>query len=187
MDAVAQVRVDAVDVCHEEERGDNGDNEQQRETVAYNSRKSVERVFDENGNFMKFLDDFCKVFRGFLEIQCERFLGGSGVSADGFASLGETAPGTFFRKPKNLCFLSLFDIFDKRCRRIHGLFGHVHNQEAGHRNEIPDVLDLLGRNDADDMRGNLFEALDVVVERTEFCIRCGQGFRAAKRDIYVCG
>ena len=62
----------------------------------------------------------------------------------------------------------------------------MHNQEAGHRNEISDVLDLLGRDDADDMRGNFFETPDVMVERTEFSIRCGQSFRAAKRDIYVC-
>ena len=61
----------------------------------------------------------------------------------------------------------------------------MYNQEAGHRNEITDVLDLLGRNDADDMRGNFFETLDVVVERAVFRVRCRNCFCAANRDIDI--
>ena len=95
--AVAEVRIAAVNVCDKEEWGDNCDDQQQWETVAYDSRESIERVFDEDGYLMELLYDLGQFFRVLLEIQGERFLGGGGVSADGLASFGVFAPcGAFF-------------------------------------------------------------------------------------------
>ena len=41
---------------------------------------------------MELFYDFGKIFRVFLEIQGERFLGSGGVPSDGFARFGEFAP-----------------------------------------------------------------------------------------------
>ena len=61
----------------------------------------------------------------------------------------------------------------------------MHHQKARHRDEVSDVFYLFCRNDADDLRGYLFETLDVVVERAKFTIRSGEGVGARDSDICV--
>ena len=110
--AVAEVGIAPVDVRDKEEWGDDDRDEQEREQVADDSRESVERIFDENGNFMELLDDFGEFFRIFLEVVGESFLGGFCVTADSLACLGVcSAGGAFLGKPQNFDFLSFFDVF----------------------------------------------------------------------------